>query len=360
MFKQIYESAPVPYRLPTGDDAIYNGYLTTPPRIYAEELFEGLVFSVFSRKESTPNGETTIYVLSAVQQIYYPSWGLWMWKFDGSTGAYISREDAFNHSALGTLGVLFMRSIIESYTGSFWVSFSTGHTKEMTANLQTILQEFDAAHFGRSTIDLSLGDSARDLIMMPGQAGSGSNVCVYTISTGELVRTITVSGSPIAICAEDDKRVYVLGSNFILNLLDYTTGEIISTYRVPVPDDAIDVRVTWDRLLRRLLVFLHLPNAEDGASTSVVRGYYPVPVAMHLTEPIPLKPVRKGQNIPVLIRAVGDVGEPIAGKQVALTLSGATLLRNPAGTDANGAIVASVRCDDTGTFDIDASTDNGL
>jgi hypothetical protein len=363
MFKQIFETVAVPYRTPEdwagipngiGLQSLYNGYLVTPPRIYAEELY--FEFGLFCNRETTATSESTITLAATTSRIYWPGYGYMLWTFDGITGAFISRETIGGDI---TSGVLYITSLTQSFDGNIWAAYNIGEIREFAPGSFDLLQTFTDDHFGRNGCSLPLADKARDIVIMP--VVSGHAITVYTLSTGAAVRTIALSGTPIQICAEDDRRVYVLCDNYSLHLVDYTTGDVIGSCRCPIPPSATFVVLAWDRILRRLLVFARVPDAVDGACESVVRGYYPVPVPTYLTAPIPLKPPRKGRTIPVLLRTVGDIGEPLAGAQVTVEATGdATIVRAPRGTDSNGETVFELLCSSAGSVDVDASMENGL
>ncbi|MNT22769.1 hypothetical protein D3C72_1581650 [compost metagenome] len=125
--------------------------------------------------------------------------------------------------------------------------------------------------------------------------------------------------------------------------------------RSPVPTAGI-VRFAWDRIYRRLLAIEAVANATDGASLTRIRGWYPVPQATHLTKPIPLIAPRKGRQVPVLLRVVGDAGEPIASAGVTVVATGnGSISQYPAGSDGHGDVRALVMCNDTGTVTVNAT-----
>lgn len=358
MFKQIFQSVAVPYRLPSemsgipdgiGLGALYNAYLITPPRLFAEDLDFPLGF--FAKRERTVTADSTFTLIGAVASIYWPGFDYLIWKFDSTTGAFIDRTPI-----VGDLltGLLHLTAITQGFDGSLWGFYNTGSMIEYDPNSYTAIQEVDASFFGRGQCAIPLVDKARDLVMMPAEGGQ-SKLIVYTLSTGAVVRTINLSGAPINICAEDDKRVYVLCSSYLLNLVDYTTGEVVSVFQCPVPPDVTYVMLAYERTLRRLLVFAQVDAAADGSGQSVTRGFYPVPLATYLTTPIPLRPPRRGRQIPVLLKAIGDVGEPLAGVTPQLTATGDGLIQGTAaGTDSNGESIATLLCVSAGSMTVNA------
>ncbi len=359
MFKQIFTSVALPYRLPsemygipsgTGLGALYNGYLVTPPRLYAEDLDFPLGF--FAKRDLTPSSDSTLTLLGITVSIYWPGYAYMNWRFDGYSGQFIDRAVIVGDLLAGSLH---LSSVTQAFDGSLWGSYNTGSMIEYDKDTYTAQQTVLASLFGRSTCPIPLVDKTRDIVMMPAQGGL-SQLIVYTLSTGAVVRTINLSGAPINTCAEDDKRVYILCTGYILNLVDYTTGEVISVYKCPIPPTATYVMLAYERNLRRLLIFAQVPAASDGSGQSIIRGYYPVPLPTHITAPIPLRPLRRGRTAPVLVCAVGDAGERLSGVVINMTVTGdASIAQQPQATDNNGESLTMVLGDDAGTADLDAS-----
>lgn len=366
MFKQIFESEPIKYRTPeewagipdgVGLDALYNGYLVTPPRIYAEEI--DFPLGMFSKRENTATAISTVSLLAATTRIYWPGYELIKWRFDSASGEFIDRAEIAGDLLTG---YLHLDTVTQGFDSSIWAAYDIGEMREFDPEDFTLLQTVDDSHFGRTGISIPLVDKGRDIVLMPDPNGRPS-VIVYELSSGSTIRTITVSGAPSSICAEDDTRVYVLGTNNVLNLVDYSTGEVISTHKCPTPPAATFQRLCWERTFRRLIVFSQVDNEPDGACASVLRGHYPVPLATHLTAPIPITPMRKGRTVRVLVRAVGDVGEPIGGVGVTVeAIGGASVVRQSPGADSNGDAFVTLLCDESGSVDLSATStiDDGL
>lgn len=360
MFRQIYSTVAVPYRTPgewagipngIGLQSLYNPELVTPPRIYAEELYFPL--GLFSKRDATASSPSTITLIGMTNRIYWPGWELMTWRFDGVTGAFLDRAALAGDIYAGSL---YLSGLVQGFDFSLWAWTDVGVIKEFDPESYALLQTIDDSHFGRTGVASPLADKSRDIMIMPATS-SVAQIIVYALSSGAVVRTINVSGAPLSICAEDDKRLYVLCSNYVLNLVDYSTGEVISAYRCPLPPSASYVMITWDRVFRRILVYAQVANAADGSSQTQIRGFYPVPLATHLTTLIPLVPPRRGRQIPVLLRAVGDTGEPIAGVTCNLTAVGDGLIqRAPGGTDSNGEAIVTLLCVSAGSVDLNAST----
>jgi hypothetical protein len=370
MYKQIFE-VNVPYRMP--DDPTLTSpfgqfvnptqiaYFTTPPRIYGEEFDR--VNAMFVKKEATPNGPSTIILNAVTSNIYFPSVGQSL-KFDGTTGAFLGYGE-FIGSSLDP-------EIVQSRDGTLW---STNHDANLCEldPLTYAVSNTTASSFFEIPSDQPFHgiahpmiDRARNLIVMSGYPATvdARYILVNDLSTGALLRRIWVSGPVVQIMQEDDRRCFVVCSNGMLNLVDYTTGAILSTTRAPVsgPHNVFEITYAWDFVLRRLLAFNFVdgvpgepPINADGSSSNTITGYYPVPIATNITRPIPLKPPRKGRTVPMLVRAVGDAGEAIPSLPISVTATDAGAIGpgtqitdsygyatiNLVGTDAGSSVVTA-------------------
>lgn len=195
-------------------------------------------------------------------------------------------------------------------------------------------------------------DEYNDRLMRPYDSGIPI-VKVYELASGDFVQDIWVSGDPEQIFAESDKHAYVYCRNGMLDLINYIEGRVVSSYRAPFPPDTEYIGVgigqqtfCYERRLRRLISLSVTAREEiDGASYSTMRarGYYPVPLPVGLSTPIPLKPPRKGKKIPVVVRLHGDILEPISGVNVSATVDGEGELTITNGiTNSRGEVVLQV------------------
>jgi hypothetical protein len=358
MFAQIFESEPARYFLPSelygipdgiGLGSLYHPELVTPPRIYAEEISS--LTGLFVTREKTPWSDFTIHLLATIHQIYWPSYNYIDWRFDGMTGAYLDRR-------VGLAGTLYDYQIHQARDGSLWRTSILGSFFEVDPQTFEEIPDTrqDPDKYGAIELDLPMVDRAQNLVVM---ASSNENrqIGVYNFTTGALVRRINIGGIAAAIVPEDARRCYVLTNDNLLNLIDYSTGVILSTLKMPdMEAGAADSILAWDRYLRRLLRFTWRANAVDGACLSTIAGFYPVPIAVGLTNPIPLRPPRRGRAVPCLARAYGDAGEPISGLQLSAEASGdASIGGAPAATDDDGEAIVTLNCDAAGSATLDLS-----
>jgi hypothetical protein len=352
MFEQNLLSASPPYALPgqpdiTAGDPAYYPEFVTPPRIYAEEIAG--ILSFFVSRERTQWSDFVVHFMATTHQIYYPSYNYIDWRFDGLTGAYLDRR-------VGLIGSLYDYQIYPARDGALWRVSILGSIFEVDP---VTLEEIpdtrqDPAKYGATILDLPLVDRAQNLIVMASN-NEVNDIGVYNFTSGALIRRIRLSGAPADIFAEDERRCYVLTEDRLLNLVDYTTGEILSTLKAPaVEAGALDSKLTWDRFLRRILLFTLRPSATDGACVSSFAGFYPAPIAMGITKAIPLLPPRTGRIVPCLVRSYGDAGEGVPGVKLAASVSGdASFTGAPPATDMDGEAIVSIACAATGTATID-------
>lgn len=361
MFKQTILSAALPYRLPfdtrfpdgipngIGVESNYAPYLVTAPRIYSEELNSLIGGAMFTRRQDTATTNSTISILCYMNTIYWPGWEIRLCRFDGTTGVFIDATDI----PWGAVQVAYTGSVIKGFDGSIWTGFLYDLV-EISEDLLTQGQTYTHAHFGRISCTVPVVDKVRDIVIMPSEDDLNA-ICVYTLSTGALIRSINVSDHVKYICPVDGTRVFVLGTNNLLNLVDYSTNEILMTALCPTPGGIAPAAINWDLIYRRLLLFVPTANNSDGSGTSQIHGYYPVPIPTQMMTPIPLEPLRKGKVSPVLTRMTGDVGEPVAGQVMFSDTGDASMVSVAGQANGLGYAINGILCTDAGTTDVTVS-----
>lgn len=373
MYKQIFEIN-VPYRKPDNPtltsrfgrvvtyQPLYD-YFTTPPRIYGEEF--SMVNAMFVKKEATVNSPVVIILNVVSRNIYFPLVGQSL-KFDGVTGALLGYGPL--------IGDALDSEIVQSLDGSLWGA-SPSTLRELDPNTYAVIQTIPADFFEKPNDQMFNGivrpmiDRSRGIMVMSGFPPDvdARYILVYNFATGALIRRIWVSGAVAQIMQEDDRRCFVVCTNGIINVVDYTTGKILSTTRAPTVGyhTVFGNSYAWDFVLRRLLVFNFIdggsgapPINPDGSSSNTITGYYPVPIATNITRPIPLKPPRKGRTVPMLVRAVGDAGEAIPSVRISVTATGsASIAAGPQVTDNYGYARLNLAGIDAGLSEVSVSAD---
>lgn len=362
MFAKNYESDPLRYYTPeelygipdgTGLDSLYNPYLVTPPRHFAEALQpSGSLIGAFVAKERNPISDYTLQLMATVDSIYWPSYAFRRWRVDGTTGTQLS-TDTITANPLSTMQIYQMRD------GSLWATVSAGNRfyeldpltfAEIAGTSQT------AAKYGATSINWPLVDRAQNVVIIKTNNEGNNQIGVYDFTSGALVRRINISGQVTQVFPEDATRCYLVSSNGMLNLVDYSVGHVISTLRAPpLEAGTLDSLYAWDRFLRRLLVFQQRADDTDGTCLSTFSGYYPVPLALKLSAPVAIKAPRAHRDTPFLCRVFGDAGEGISGVKVTPTAGTSTIAGAPPFTDRDGEAVITLTPDVAGSDTLDLS-----
>lgn len=336
MFKQIFQSVPPPYRteaetkLPLWlfPGSRYNLYIIEPPRLYGEDM--DLVKALYVRRERTPYSDFTIHLMGFASITVWPGWEWRHWTFDGDTGAFLGYASIPSWFPL-------TNDVVEGADGSLWISVPVGDWNELNPVTMVIdtSSTLDNAKYGNPPgIEVPLVDRANNILMRAWGVGV-NKVRVYNFSSGAWIRDITLSGAPAQIMAESERHAYIYCANNMFNLVDYVAGKVLSTFRAPLPVSG-SIKYAWDKFHRRLLAFQMVADNADGSSASVIKGWYPVPQGVHLTQPIPLAAPRINKKIPCMVRLIGDAGEPVSGVNVAASATGVGAITVPGATDNNG------------------------
>lgn len=151
---------------------------------------------------------------------------------------------------------------------------------------------------------------------------------------------------PVALAFDEaGGRAWALLADNTACCFDYTTGEVLAYFWLPLPYSAYyggvnTCRITWQRDYRRLLVFGVLPENNPARTrnkfNSRIVGYSTTPLPVHVCKPIPLRPVRAGRRTPFLIRQVGSLCEPIAGMCTLAPGAGVAVDRSVVALDDSG------------------------
>jgi hypothetical protein len=380
MYRQVF-STPVAYRA-VDDPSLGSGPATTDLYYsYPGSFAYGEVFHSFAgllvNRETTPTSSFTIILAMNVRSIYDVFHGVTQ-KFDGVTGAPMGVIPAILNDTPGFI----VNEIVQSVGGS---TFATTGSYIFEVNPTTPVPppfgEWTPSSFFEIPSDQSfhgisspMVDRANDLIVMSATPADvdGRYILVNRLSTGALIRRIWVSGSVTQIIQEDDRRCFVICSNGAIDVVDYTTGQILGVTRAPGAQSGSAILGTtffaWVTSLRRLIAFNFLdagrafnggpPYNVDGSSPNTLTGFYPVPIAVSLTKPIPLKPLRKDRNVQVLCRVVGDAAEAIPSIRVTATTDGeGVLVPSSQTTDSDGYALILVKGNNEGSTNLSLSAD---
>jgi hypothetical protein len=347
MFEQIFESESPTYELAPAAPGPYSAYLLVPPRIYGESITGCEAF--FTVKENTADSLFTINAYCVTDITTFPGYDFARFRFDGYTGAYLDRTNV-------AVGSAFDHKIYQSRDGSLWREDITGPVFEVdTLTFERPAHAPGPGQYG-TTILLADGDCALDLIVMHSGNEDSNQIGGLTYQRRAGAPDYA-SASFVEIMPEDARRCHVRRTNNMLNLVD-GTGTLLPARSAPaVEAGAVDVRYAGDRLLRRLLMFTQRADATDGACLSTATGFYPVPLGVGLTPPIPLRAPRAGRSTPFLCKVYGDAGEPIPGVKITATAGSADIVGAPPFTDGDGEALVNLIPDAAGTDTLAVSVD---
>ena len=365
MLPQVYESEPLHYAAYSpGVAGGYNAYLRTPPRVYDEALQSHSPFlGCFARAVNSLSAEVVYHVVCNMDYVHFPSFKLWVERFDGMSGAYIDRVD--KTTAVGA-GISYSTTYVSQgrnnelwglYLGS-WIQVLDPETWNWTGD------SADRYNLTDFTPHIPGAPYAIDRVADRVVARALSNaVNVYRLSDGVQLATIPMPGNPRSIFLEDSNHAYIAFDYGVLVLLDYAGLRVLGIYRA---HDAATTGVgenatwCWDPLARRILVCVATADAADGAATARILGFFPRPQPVAVTPPIPLGVPRAGRTIDVVARLYGDVGEGFAGAEMIVESmdSTATITGQKRITDRRGYVRAPVEFTATGSAVVAISTES--
>lgn len=373
MFKKIYHSQPVEY-ISRIEESPFSPPLFYPVPAYDDDgLFTNgyyggieahyLLLCVFIDREASVYSDNTVRVLMSNHIYHFPSYGIRDYRFDSAQGFYLNDEDGLD----GKSPIASEPTLPTSQ--NFWLlritdtAFKADGQVMASTNRGITWYDVDASalrlrpdpisitpdQFGALAMKVWMSDPQNHIVIKSKGASSPTvaELEVFDTSGGgaELIRNIRVSGIPQQIFPEDERRAYVYCQNGMLNLINYMTGEVMSTLRSPAPVafkplffQIGHTKFCYDRFYRRMIaVTLTSDDQDTGESTLHAEGWYPVPIAVRIMKPIPLIPVRKNRITPYLTKIFGDAGEPIGGVIFKATPTGAnTTIHSITVTDDHG------------------------
>jgi hypothetical protein len=330
-------------------DASYNAFLTVPPRLYGESIITTPPRGLAVIPSNTGTGDSAIAFLTQSVQTWFPGVNEWVYRWDSAGGAYID-------ATLRLFGNVHDRAMFQSVDGTVWMlNLFTFYQLDLSTYEGLDGTDRDYADFGYTSFTSLIVDASANRAVIAGD--NRKDIAVHNWQSGAEIRVIKLAAMPVCITPEDSTRCYVLTEDNSLHLINYDVGQVIMSVQLPVESSY----VAWDRFRRRLLLLNEQDDAADGACQTTIYGYYPVPVATYLTTPIPLKSARKGKRVPMMVRTVGDLSEPVSGVRVSVsTIGAATLAQVPFGSDPNGDVVFEIQCNDAGSVDVSVGMENGL
>lgn len=358
--KQVFESDVAVYPLTTRDvprtalilpDGISYFYMSPVDtyRIYTMyiDFFRGL----FTVKDPNYAGEFEIHLVCAMRQDEWPSWSIQTFVWDGRTGAFKG-----------------MRQNITAYTISFMFSAPDGSiwgtslysygllmfnpvTWTFTEH-PTLLSDL-GANIGSSGASPGTSafavDPGRDVVIARIQGNGASQLSVCQLSTGDWLRTINVAGNIETVFIAEPPMAYAVETTGNLTAFNYETGEVTGVLHTGLVSGGFtwsNTAFSWDPFMRRVLFCFNEPDTlPDGDCNTLVKGYYPIPLPVGMTPPIPLRYPQKGKTVPVFNRVYGAAAEGIVGQELTYTVgddSAATVSPSRKSTENNGTVLVQL------------------
>ena len=354
----VYTSDPPLYELWDGTVDPSSGHpdLVVLPKIYTQRITQ--IIGLFVLARTTENAEAFYSLLVGIDvYFYFAGWPALRFDFDAATGEQIGL-------ARNIPIPLVNGRVSQSPNGQLYNN-DGGTAVTFPLDPDTLLASgsgydwdywHDGATYGNTVYAIMI-DPLAGLAVIKTNLNTNTEVSVHQLSDGDTVRRIGVAGMVHSIAAESPGTCYVVATNGVISVVDYINGQILGVFRMTGQASFFNFAIAWDPVYRRALLCEVEDDAADGAATSTIRGYRPVPVPLALTPPLPIRTPRLGRTVPVIVRAYGDAGEGVSGIRIAETETGSgTLLSAAEPTDELGYATVQERCDATGTSLVEAST----
>lgn len=307
------------------------------------DFFRGL----FTVKDPAYPGEFEIHLLAMMRQDEWPSWCVRTLVWDGRSGAYKGMRENMTHFLISYM--------FAAPDGSIWATslytaalMKVDPVTWLTTDYPVLLSQLGAnigsggAWPGTSTFAV---DPTRDVIITRISPNTASQVSVCQLSTGDWLRTINVAGTIQFLFIAEPPMAYAVEDTGNLTAFNYETGEVLGVLHTGIVSDDetwSNTNFTWDPFMRRVLCCRRTANIlPDCICTTKVKGYYPVPVPVGMTPPIPLRYPQKGKTVPVFNRVYGGAGEGIVGQELTYTVgndSAATVSPGRKASENNGTV----------------------
>lgn len=282
----------------------------------------------------------------------WPSWGTGVCQFDGVTGAFDGWVEGWGGAGGagggGIGGHITVSEIVTDAQGNIWGWDRNLIFKKLNP-LTNIWEDtgkwynFFGANIGsfRGSSSPYVIDLVADRYVTRLGADSANSLSICEYSTGDFLYRVYVCGRVDGLFAADNRRAYAVADDGVMTVFDYVTGQVLGAFDSGI-SDAGNEAWSWDPIYRRILHCPKVPDTlPDGHCNIRVYGYYPVPLAVGMTPPIPLKTPRKGVTVPVYCRVYGGAGEGIPGQEVSFSVTtspDASVAPNRRSTAENGVV----------------------
>ena len=153
---------------------------------------------------------------------------------------------------------------------------------------------------------------------------SGIDLLVYSFAgTPALRGQLRLPDYLGALTFEDRNNCWIITQQGLIAKARYNCPvprwEMLSAVQDPT-SDATSYLCAFDTKRHRLVVLRCRPDAADGSCQSQLEFYWPVYQAATITDPVPLTPLRAGQDISFLAHLIGGAGEGVASRLLSASL----------------------------------------
>lgn len=358
--KQVFESDLAVYPLTTRDvprtalilpDGTSYFYMSPVDTYRIYTMYIDFFRGIFTLKDPTYPSEFEIHLVCAMKQDEWPSWSVQTLIWNGKTGEFKEIRQtvtAYNISYMFSApdGTIWGTSLYSNYLIGFnpvdWTM--TDHPIPLTdfgANIGA------SGSGGVSNIAV---DPARDVLLTRLSSDGPSQISVCQLSTGDWLRTINMAGTVKYIFVAEPPMAYAVETTGNMTAFNYETGEVTGVLHTGLLSAGAttwtDTGFTWDPFTRRILFCHNDPDTlPDGDCNTRVKGYYPVPLPIGLTPPIPLRYPQVGKTVPVFNRVYGATGEGVVGQEVTYIVgddSAATVSPSRQSSGSNGTLTVQL------------------
>lgn len=296
----------IPYTPWAGEEYnfMYNLYLIQPPRTFQESVayMKGFFYE--------PSNDYLV-AYAMLNTVRWPGWAVDCFYWDAGTGTYVGRVGAggsfsfswANHPASGDLNKVYttMNSGPQIYEVP-WNSLSPA-AGGWSANPSTWTPSRLFSH-----AVVNRGDG-----LLCGVSGVALEV--WDLNSGPSLRTSLRLPEGLGYLAYEDRdRVWMVTSSGLVAKADYKLGrwEALTSIQNP-SSDATGYFCAFDTKRKRFVVLRQRPDAADGSCQCQLEFYRPLIMSTMLTDPVPVTPLRQGENVQFVSHLVGAVGEGVVG-----------------------------------------------
>jgi len=322
-------------------------------RIYGE--YVASVRGMATIKSPVYPGEFEIWLYTMTTTDDWPSWNTVLMIFNGKTGAFIGTEGnstVMSNARKSGVSNYTVRDIFTAPDGSIWGNRNNNWLVKLNTQTGTFEEQLSLFDIG-GNIGTIWGLSA---IAVDQQAGilitrlgsdAAHQISVCDLATGDFIRRINICGRARSVFIADQQVAYTAAEDGTLTAFNYLTGQVYGALHTGLAySNFTNVAYSWDPYMRRILVCPQVPDTlPDGDCNLQVHGYYPIPLPVGMTPPIPLRYPQKGKTVQVWNRVYGGASEGIAGQELTYTVgndSAATVSPGRKASENNGVVLVQL------------------